>query len=272
MEPYTTPRDLRATEPNETKMLAKHFEDFGGIYNIEEPYGLVLHAGGHGVELQALVAFTDLKVVQSSNGCFWNGRCCEPTSSRWIGTAQQWIGAFALGIRSPLESASTYQVLSMHETWTSSTSHCVACSWTLMCSSWTYSMLCVSSWPITSCIALFLLIAYLGIKFNRKARRRTLKQRMSRLSQYRGPRRKPCRWDGTLVSRWSSYIRMKGLVFLLLYTQASAMDAAQATDRLGRIMELSTAATTAANKANQMLEAYNAAGGKGSQAPRLGDV
>lgn len=74
-------------------MLAKHFEDFGGIYNIEEPYGLVLHAGGHGVELQALVAFTDLKVVQSSNGC------CEPTSSRWIGTAQQWIGAFALGIR-----------------------------------------------------------------------------------------------------------------------------------------------------------------------------
>ena len=31
MEPYTTP----TYEHNETKMLAKHFEDIGGIYNIE---------------------------------------------------------------------------------------------------------------------------------------------------------------------------------------------------------------------------------------------
>ena len=47
------------------------------------------------------------------------------------------------------------------------------------------------------------------------------------------------------------------------------MDAAQATDLLGRIMELSTAATSAATTANQMLEAFNA-GGKGSGS-RFGD-
>jgi len=64
---------------------------------------------------------------------------------------------------------------------------------------------------------------------------------------------------------------MKGLVFLLLYTQTSAMDAAQATGLLGRIMGLSTAATTAANTANQMLEAYSAGGGKVSQTSRFGD-
>ena len=153
----------------------------------------------------------------------------------------------------------------------SSTRHCIACSWTLMCTTWTYSMTCLSSWPVTSCIAFFLFIVFLGIKFNRMVRRRGLKQRVSRLSHYRGPHGKPCRRDGTLASRWASYVKMKGLVFLLLYTQTSAMDAAQATSLLGRIMGLSTAATTAVNTANQMLEAYSAGGGKGSQTSRFGD-
>ena len=107
------------------------------------------------------------------------------------------------------------------------------------------------------------------VKFKAAVRRRRLK-RMSRLSQSSGPYRKVCRWDGTLASRWSSYVRLKGLVFVLMYTQTSAMDAAHATDLLGRIMELSTAATTAATTANQMLEAFNA-GGKGAQALRFGD-
>ena len=49
-----------------------------------------------------------------------------------------------------------------------------------------------------------------------------------------------------------------------MYTQTSALDAAQATNLLGRIMELSTAATTAATTANQMLEAFNSGGGKGA--------
>ena len=65
-------------------------------------------------------------------------------------------------------------------------------------------------------------------------------------------------------------LRMKGMVLLMMYTQTSALDAAQATDLLGRIMELSTAATTAATTANQMLEALNSGRGKG--APRFGDV
>ena len=48
------------------------------------------------------------------------------------------------------------------------------------------------------------------------------------------------------------------------------MDASQASDLLGRIMELSTAATTAATTANKMLEAFNS-GGKGAQTQRFGD-
>ena len=49
-----------------------------------------------------------------------------------------------------------------------------------------------------------------------------------------------------------------------------AMDAAQANDLLSRIMELSTAATTAANTANTMLETFTSNGGRNSQ-PRFGD-
>ena len=71
--------------------------------------------------------------------------------------------------------------------------------------------------------------------------------------------------------RWTSYVKLKGMVFLLMYTQTAGMDAAQATDLLGRIMELSQAATTAATTANQIMEAYNAGGGKGNQGPRFGD-
>eukprot|EP00435_Cladocopium_sp_Y103_P033026 s1787_g8.t1 len=70
---------------------------------------------------------------------------------------------------------------------------------------------------------------------------------------------------------WNSYIRMKGMIFLLMQSQqAVAMDAAQAQDLLSRIMELSSAATTAATTANTMLENFQA-GGKGGQAPRFGD-
>ena len=55
-----------------------------------------------------------------------------------------------------------------------------------------------------------------------------------------------------------------------MYTQTMAMDAAQANDLLSRIMELSTAATTAANTANTMLETFTSNGGRNSQ-PRFGD-
>eukprot|EP00435_Cladocopium_sp_Y103_P056014 s1306_g18.t1 len=63
-------------------------------------------------------------------------------------------------------------------------------------------------------------------------------------------------WIGP-ATRWTSYMRLKGLIFLLKYTQTAAMDAAQAQDLLGRIMNLSAAATTAATTADQMLEAFN---------------
>ena len=54
-----------------------------------------------------------------------------------------------------------------------------------------------------------------------------------------------------------------------MYAQTAAMDAQQATDLLGRIVELSSAATTAAQTANTMLQ--NFGGGKGQGGPRFGD-
>ena len=53
-----------------------------------------------------------------------------------------------------------------------------------------------------------------------------------------------------------------------MYAQTAAMDAQQATDLLGRIMELSSAATTAARTANTMLQSF---GGGGKGGPRFGD-
>ena len=55
-------------------------------------------------------------------------------------------------------------------------------------------------------------------------------------------------------------MKFKGCIFLLMHGQSMAMNAQQANDLLGRIMELSTAATSAANTANTMREAFTQGG------------
>ena len=67
---------------------------------------------------------------------------------------------------------------------------------------------------------------------------------------------------------WNGYLKLKGLIFLTMYAQTAAMDAQQATDLLGRTMDLSSAATTAARTANTMLQSF---GGGGKGGPRFGD-
>eukprot|EP00435_Cladocopium_sp_Y103_P055464 s1657_g18.t1 len=101
--------------------------------------------------------------------------------------------------------------------------------------------------------AIFVLFAILiGKKFKGMVGRRR-RQRQSHLSQLKGPYRKPRRWKGNLAARWDAYLKLKGCIFLCMYTQTMAMDAQQASDLLGRIMEFSSAATTAARTASTMV-------------------
>eukprot|EP00435_Cladocopium_sp_Y103_P057451 s1590_g19.t1 len=77
------------------------------------------------------------------------------------------------------------------------------------------------------------------------------------------------RWRGCLRQRWSTKLKLKGLIFMALYIETMGMDAQQAGDLLTRIMELSNAATQAATSATSMIGASQG-GGKGM--PRFGDV
>ena len=77
-----------------------------------------------------------------------------------------------------------------------------------------------------------------------------------------GPSRCQRRWRGDLRVKWESRMRLRFVVFLGLYVQANSMDAGQAQDLVTRIMELSAAATTAAQSANSLYQALE--GGKGA--------
>ena len=83
-----------------------------------------------------------------------------------------------------------------------------------------------------------------------------------------GPGQVKRRWRGNLQQRWNSKVKLKGLIFLMLYVEAAGMDAQQANDLLTRIMELSNAAAQAATTATSMIEGFQT-GGKGSS--RFGD-
>ena len=225
-------------EPDSALMMANQ------PFNTEEIFDKVLCFGEDCADLRALMVYDNFKETLG---------CCESTRlarSLWIGTMVQWIGPSAQGIWYPTELAwrigttAHYERLqTLPESSMSSKWHCIAFAWTSIWTTWTLGMTLLFSWPKTSCVVLFIFTLFFMNKFKAAVRRRRLK-RTSRLSQYQGAHRKVCRWDGTLASRWSSYVKLQGLVFLLMYTEVSAMDAAQAADLLGRIMELSTAATT----------------------------
>ena len=63
---------------------------------------------------------------------------------------------------------------------------------------------------------------------------------------------------------------MKGIIFALMYAQTAAMDTQQASDLLGRIMDLSSAATTVAQAASTMIQSFSSSGTKGNGS-RFGD-
>jgi len=122
----------------------------------------------------------------------------------------------------------------------------------------------------SSLLVIFFVNLLKKFKVMAENRRRRLRiERQSHLGLRRCPHGRSKRWDGTLERRWHGYLKLKGIIFLTMYAQTAAMDAQQATDLLGRIMELSCAATTAAQTANTMLQ--NFGGGKGQGGPRFGD-
>jgi hypothetical protein len=83
-----------------------------------------------------------------------------------------------------------------------------------------------------------------------------------------GPGQVRRRWRGNLQQKWSSKVKLKGFIFLMLYVEAAGKDAQQANDLLTKIMERSNAATQLATTATSMIEGFQS-GGKGSS--RLGD-
>ena len=106
--------------------------------------------------------------------------------------------------------------------WTSTwTRPCIAVAWSSTCTTCSLGMTWLSRWPMTSCIAFgSILIIVMVNKYNKMMRRQRPK-RLSRLSHCRGPYRRAFRWNGNLSLRWTSYIRMKGMVFLVMYTQCA---------------------------------------------------
>ena len=277
--PYVMDEPNSASETSSRRDLrweAEEAEDLAGFGEMESAYS------------EALVVYEDyMETIFESCGCAWNSQCCR---MGWIGTIDRWIGTTPAGIWDPevaLElvasrmgtstlaasriGTSTLVRLasSLHEALWSSMRWLVACAWTSMCTFRSLSMTWFSCWPMTSgaLFLLFFVIILKKLNYKRKRRQRLVQ---SHLGQCRCPYRKPRRWNGHLQARWNAYMKLKGCIFLLMYTQTMAMDAAQANDLLSRIMELSTAATTAANTANTMLETFTSNGGRNSQ-PRFGD-
>ena len=261
--PYVMDEPNSASETSSRRDLrweAEEAEDLAGFGEMESAYS------------EALVVYEDyMETIFESCGCAWNSQCCR---MGWIGTIDRWIGTTPAGIWDPevaLElvasrmgtstlaasriGTSTLVRLasSLHEALWSSMRWLVACAWTSMCTFRSLSMTWFSCWPMTSgaLFLLFFVIILKKLNYKRKRRQRLVQ---SHLGQCRCPYRKPRRWNGHLQARWNAYMKLKGCIFLLMYTQTMAMDAAQANDLLSRIMELSTAATTAANTANTILE------------------
>ena len=75
---------------------------------------------------------------------------------------------------------------------------------------------------------------------------------LNHLSQHRR------KWNGSLRSRWESKMKLRSLAWIFLYVNsmnvAHGMDAAQASELLSRVMDLSAAATTAAQVTSNVLK------------------
>ena len=75
---------------------------------------------------------------------------------------------------------------------------------------------------------------------------------LNHLSQHRR------KWNGSLRSRWESKMKLRSLAWIFLYANsmsvAHSMDAAQASELLSRVMDLSAAATTAAQVTSNVLK------------------
>ena len=67
------------------------------------------------------------------------------------------------------------------------------------------------------------------------------------------------RWNGKLRQQWELRLRLRGVLFLAMMSQAQGMNAEQATDMLTRIMDLFQAATNAAQTASTMMQQFQGA-------------
>ena len=90
--------------------------------------------------------------------------------------------------------------------------------------------------------------------FQRKPAWEKCDQSRLRQGRYGIPRRKTLRWNGTLKKPWMEKKRLRGMLLVSLLTLGQAMDQQQAENILGRVMELSTAATEAARSTASAME------------------
>ena len=207
-----------------------------------------------------------VKENSSGNAMFLqHGLCCE--QGRWIGTTSddmglepfngQWrIGAFmvmfsllsSLSVLVALRSSMTRFAIALEPHLRLATS--LFMSW-------------LSSYPLTSLVIGIFIVFLLYIGYNKRNRQVKLKSR-----SHLGPCRRR-RWKGNLQERWQSHLRLRGLVFMMLYLEVGGMDAQQATDMLTRIMDLSQAATQAATTASNLMNEFQSSQGKGGS--RFGD-
>ena len=91
---------------------------------------------------------------------------------------------------------------------------------------------------------------------NERRKRRSRSRTLSHLGLHACPQETQG-WNGNLARRWDGYFKMKGIIFAVMYGQTAAMDAQKASDLLGRIMDLSSAATTAAQAASAMIQSFS---------------
>lgn len=127
---------------------------------------------------------------------------------------------------------------------------------------WTSGLGCITTYPATTftiCSVIFLVFC----AWMMHERKVNLQSR-----SHLGPGQVRRRWRGNLQQKWSSKVKLKGFIFLMLYVEAAGKDAQQANDLLTKIMERSNAATQLATTATSMIEGFQS-GGKGSS--RLGD-
>eukprot|EP00435_Cladocopium_sp_Y103_P035518 s3061_g9.t1 len=76
------------------------------------------------------------------------------------------------------------------------------------------------------------------------------------------------RWDGGLKQRWECKLRFKGFLMLAMLSQANGMNAEQANELVPKIVDLTQAATSAAQATSTMIQTFQVGKGGGH---RFGD-